>query len=41
MPQPEESLEQGTIVTNPGPPETYSGHPEWDKVKDPGPPEVN
>ena len=40
MPQPEESPEQGTIVTNLGPPETYPGHPEWDKVLDPGPPEV-
>ena len=39
MPQPEESLQQGTIITNLGPPETYSGHPEWDKVIDHGPPE--
>ena len=41
MPQPEVSPEQGTIVTNLGPPETYPVHPEWDKVIDPGPAEVH
>ena len=39
--QPEESPEQGIILINFRPPEMNSGNSEWDKVKDPDPPEVN